>query len=157
MAAPKSASRVASRLGTQSGQAIAVIAILLFCVVVLVAWARLTDRPLDAQPKRLPITSERVVVMSADLSGSALITDDAGKLVAKFGPGEAVFISTIVRVIDRERKKVGADLNAPIYLRQRGETRLTFFDPETQRETELSSFGQDNVASFKALLQQGVN
>ncbi|MEL6467633.1 MAG: photosynthetic complex assembly protein PuhC [Pseudomonadota bacterium] len=128
------------------------LAVLLIGIVTLVAWARLTDRPLLAQPLALPLTSERVMHITADLDGAAHITDERAKLIAKYAPGEAVFISTIVRVVRRERQKIDANLDAPIHLRRRGETRLTIFDPETQRETELSSFGKDNVASFAALL-----
>ena len=154
MLTPETEDTAPSRLGPQAGRAMIMIAALLCVIVALVAWAQLTDQPLAARPADLPITSERAVHMEAELDGSAHVTDHRRALIADFGPGEAVFISTIVRVIDRERRKVGADPNAAIYLRQRGETRLTFFDPETQRETELNSFGQDNVASFKALLQQ---
>ncbi|MEM7746752.1 MAG: photosynthetic complex assembly protein PuhC [Pseudomonadota bacterium] len=148
---------VASRLGTRSGQVMTLIVLFLCGIVAMVGWARLTDQPLAAKPAELPITFERKLYISADLDGAARITDERGAIVAQFGAGEAVFISTISRVIDRERQKKSADPDAPIYLRRRGETRLTIFDPETLRETELSSFGKDNVASFNVLLERHSN
>ena len=153
MVAPQFDPPGVSRLGKQSGQAMTLVFLLLVGIVALVAWARMTDQPPAAQPKDLPLTFERVLFMSAELDGSASITDETGNLVAEYGAGEAVFVSTIVRVIHRERQKANANVAGPIHLRRRGEKRLTVFDPETKRETELSSFGKDNVASFAALLE----
>lgn len=154
MATPEAGRKAVSRLGERSGQAMTLIVVFLVGIVALVAWARITDRPLAAQPKDLQLSSERVIFVTADLDGAARITDQTGGVVAEFEAGEAVFISTIARVIRRERQKANASLDAPIHLRQRGEARLTIFDPETQRETELSSFGKDNIASFAVLLER---
>ena len=125
--------------------------VLLAIVTTLVAAARLTDRPLEAQASQGPIEQERVVRISGTIDGSAHITDATGVTIADYAPGEAVFIATIARVIARERKKFGADLTKPIHLRKRSNNRISFFDPQTGKETELSSFGADNVLAFEVL------
>ncbi|MEQ3728134.1 MAG: photosynthetic complex assembly protein PuhC [Tateyamaria sp.] len=125
----------------------------LICILLLVAWARLTDRPLEARPVEAAISQERVLQITSDLGGAAQVTDQEGAIVAQFATGEAVFISTVMRVLERERAKHGIASEAPVRLRKRGEARLTIFDPMTSREIELNSFGSDNVAAFAALLE----
>ncbi|MEM1076008.1 MAG: photosynthetic complex assembly protein PuhC [Pseudomonadota bacterium] len=127
---------------------------LLVAVLGLVAFARLTDRPLDAQPDRSEIIDERVLYISATLDGAARITGKDGEIIGEYPPGGANFIATMSRVVARERMKHKADQDAPVHLRRRAENRLTLFDPATGRETELSSFGKDNIAAFSVLLQR---
>lgn len=126
--------------------------IMILTVVTLVALARLTDRPREAQPPRGPVLSERVVHIWGNTAGEARITDADGDLIAEFGTGKANFISVIDRVIRRERGRYNADPDGPLHLRLRAGNRLALFDPGTGRETELASFGNDNVASFSDLL-----
>ncbi|MEM9550582.1 MAG: photosynthetic complex assembly protein PuhC [Pseudomonadota bacterium] len=127
--------------------------VMLLVIGAAVTWARVTDRPLEAQAPRGPIEQERTLHLSGTIEGSARVTDENGRVIAEFEPGDAVFISTIARVINRERAKHGADLEAPVQLRLREGNRLALFDPQTGRETELVSFGADNVAAFRRLLE----
>ena len=126
--------------------------VLLVTVVALVAYARLTDRPLEATPPAGEILAERVVHISGSITGEAQITDADGALIADFGRGEAVFITTIERVLRRERERHQAELVAPYHVRLREGQRLSVYDPVTGAETELEGFGVDNIAAFQALL-----
>ncbi|MEM8822725.1 MAG: photosynthetic complex assembly protein PuhC [Pseudomonadota bacterium] len=126
--------------------------VLILTVIALVFWARVSDRPLAAQAPKGEVLQERVIQMSAELDGSARVTDADGGVIAEYATGEGVFISTIARVMDRERMKVKGDPQGPFVLRLRAGDRLSLFDPETGRETELVSFGDDNVGAFRALL-----
>lgn len=125
---------------------------LLVIILALVTTARLTGHPNAAQAPTGPILEERVLFISGDLDGSAHIEDAQGRTIADFKAGEAVFISTIARVMERERTKSKADLGASYVLRLREGNRLALYDPQTDRETELVSFGSDNVAAFQTLL-----
>ena len=49
---------------------------LIVTVLILVAYARLTDRPLEAQPPDGAIVSERIISMQGTQSGAALILDE---------------------------------------------------------------------------------
>ncbi|MEM1421929.1 MAG: photosynthetic complex assembly protein PuhC [Pseudomonadota bacterium] len=126
--------------------------LLVLTVLALTTAARLTDRPLEAQPLRGPIVSEQVFHLTGQINGAALVTDAQGDVILRYGPGEAIFISTIDRVIRRERRRSGASLDGPVHLRMREGGRLSIFDPSTARETELASFGDDNIAAFQRIL-----
>lgn len=121
-------------------------------IVALVAVARWTDQPLSATPESTPVIAEKEMNIAATLDGAAQITDRDGNLLVAYDSGEAVFISTIARVIAQQRSQKGAAAEGPILLRKRAPNRLTIFDPNTGNETELSSFGKDNVTAFAALL-----
>ncbi|MEL6294760.1 MAG: photosynthetic complex assembly protein PuhC [Pseudomonadota bacterium] len=135
----------------------ALVGLVLVCILALVAWARLTDRPLDARPVEAAISHERILHIDSTLGGAAQVTDQKGVIIAQFAAGDAVFISTIMRVLERERLKHGIGADGPVHLRKRGDNRITIFDPATHRETELNSFGTDNVAAFAALLHMEAN
>jgi len=126
--------------------------VLLVTVLALVGYARLTDRPLEARPPAAPILVERVLFIEGNIAGEARVTDADGAVVAEYGRGEAVFISTIDRALRRERQRHEADAAAPYHLRLRAGGRLSIYDPATGGETELEGFGDDNIAAFRALL-----
>jgi putative photosynthetic complex assembly protein len=131
-----------------------VMAVALLCAVVaLVAISRFSERDLVGQPEQTEILAERIIFLDGDLNGAARVTAENGDVIAEFGPGEAVFISTIARVIDRERATHNADAKGPVHLRKRAPNKLVLFDPATGDETELSGFGKDNIAAFQRLLE----
>ncbi|MEL6126649.1 MAG: photosynthetic complex assembly protein PuhC [Pseudomonadota bacterium] len=127
--------------------------LLIFAILAIVAFARITDRPLEAQPPRGPIVAEQVIHLWGDTSGAARVTDADGIEIATFAPGEGGFLSTIDRFVRRERARHNADPAGPLHVRMREGNRLALFDPSTGRETELVSFGKDNVAAFASLIQ----
>ena len=55
-------------------------------------------------------------------------------------------------MIDRERNKRGAALDAPVLLQLREGNRLSITDPSTGWSAELMGFGATNVRSFARLL-----
>lgn len=130
------------------------ILVLLITVVGLVAYARVTDRPLEAVPERGAILQERVLHIDGNIAGAARITDAETGEVIEYAAGEAVFITTIERAMSRERARHAVDPAAPYHLRMREGDKLSVFDPGTGEEVELSSFGVDNIAAFAALLAQ---
>lgn len=128
------------------------ILVLLITILSLVAYARVTDRPLEAVPVRGDILQERVLLIEGDITGAAQITDTETGAVVDYASGEAVFITTIERVLRRVRESHAADLAAPFHLRERAGGTLSVYDPATGEEVQLSSFGPDNIAAFAALL-----
>ena len=125
---------------------------LLVSILVLVAYARLTDRPLEAQPPDGAIVAERVISLKGTQSGAALILDEEGAVLAQYAPGDGGFVSTVDRVIRRERLRNGVASDGAVHLRMREGERLSVYDPSTGREIELEAFGRDNAAEFEQLL-----
>lgn len=131
--------------------------ILCVCVLIIVSYARLTDRPLSATPPTLeeaPIVTERLIRIYAELDGSARVFDPNGNLIADYASEEGGFIAGVYRVLDRERSAVGADASDPIRLVRFEDGRLGLRDDLTDFRAELVGFGADNEAAFARLLEE---
>lgn len=81
------------------------------CALLIVAYARLTDRPLEAMPAlgdAQPIVSERYISISADpTTGAARVFDARGAVIADLGPEQGGFIAGVQRALAFERNRQG--------------------------------------------------
>lgn len=120
--------------------------------LVLVGYARLTDRPLMGQPLPAPVTFERQIVLIGATDGSVTIRDTDGTLLADLTEAEAGFISVIARGLNRKRLVERKVSDAPVKLIEYENGRLAINDPETDWQVELANFGASNRAAFAKLL-----
>lgn len=125
---------------------------LVLVVLILVTYARLTDRPLEAMPSNGPIVQERVIHIFGTMAGAAKVLDADGTLIADLDPTKGGFIAGIWRSLNHERAKTGADKHAPVRLVRFDDGRLAIFDDTTNFRVELMGFGADNTAAFARLL-----
>ncbi len=131
--------------------------ILCVSVLIIVSYARITDRPLAAMPPSLeeaPVVQERVIRIFGHMDGSARVLDESGMLIADFGPEEGGFVAGIHRVLERERGAVGLDASEPIRLVRFSDGRIGLRDDHTDFRAELFGFGADNEAVFARLLEE---
>ncbi|GAB5447254.1 photosynthetic complex assembly protein PuhC [Gymnodinialimonas sp.] len=131
--------------------------ILCVCVLIIVSYARLTDRPLSAQPptvEEVPIIHERTVQIYAEMNGSARVMGLDGTVIANFAPDEGGFVAGVYRVLERERGAVGAMASDPIRVVRFADGRIGLRDPLTDFRAELVGFGADNEAAFARLLEE---
>lgn len=127
---------------------------LVVAVVVIVAFARLTDRPLEAtRPEGVPVVSERIVHLHGDMSGAARVLDANGTLIADLSPEQGGFIAGVSRVLHRERMKVGVADAAPVRLVRYADGHLALFDDATGWTMQIAGFGADNKAAFARLME----
>ncbi|MEO0370001.1 MAG: photosynthetic complex assembly protein PuhC [Pseudomonadota bacterium] len=129
------------------------ILVLLGLVLTLVFYASITDRPLVAQPPDGEIVSERIIFLQGTPTGAARILDEEGAVIVQYATGEGGFVSTIDRVIRRERLRNGVPGDGVLHVRMREGGRLSIFDPTIDQEIELESFGRDNIAKFAAIVE----
>ncbi|MEM8692198.1 MAG: photosynthetic complex assembly protein PuhC [Pseudomonadota bacterium] len=129
----------------------ATIAFLLF-VLGLVTLARVTDRPLEAMPAQTPIVTERAIILYGTPAGHARVEEADGALIVEYPAGKGGFVSTMERVLARERAKNGVDRTSPVILRMREGNHLSLYDPSTGWTAQLNGFGADNVRTFARLL-----
>ena len=129
----------------------AMFALVVVCLV-LVSAARITGRPLEATPPDTPIVTQRAIFLSGDTSGAATVLDANGTVLARLSGEQGGFIAGVERVIDRERAKIGADPNGPVFLQLREGNRLSISDPATGWTADLMGFGATNFRSFARLL-----
>lgn len=130
-------------------------ALLVASSLVLVTYARLTDRPLEAKPVDGPIVQERVLhIVSDNVSGAATIYDEDGALIVDLPPTKGGFVAGIWRAMVFERQKEGIDPDAPVRLMKFSDGRLALRDEVGTTRLELIGFGRDNAAAFARLLNE---
>ena len=130
--------------------------VMCLCALLIVAYARLTDRPLEAMPAlgdEVPVAAERLVVLTADpQTGAAQVHGADGTLIADLDPTEGGFVAGVHRALAFERNRQGVDPSAPIRLVRYETGQLSLRDPETGWRAELIGFGATNAAAFAALI-----
>lgn len=126
-------------------------------VLVIVAYARLTDRPLEAMPPsevEVPAVNERMIRIFGQMDGSARVLDIEGNVIADLGPTEGGFVAGIYRVLERKRGAVGLQASEPIRLVRFSDGRIGLRDDLTDFRAELFGFGASNEAVFARLLEE---
>ena len=86
-------------------------------------------------------------------NGENVILDDDGGVLVRYSKEEENFVSTITKVLERDRLKVGKFENSNVFLRLNENDRLSIFDPQTEEEIDLAGFGDGNIQVFFNLLQ----
>ncbi|WP_424966042.1 MULTISPECIES: photosynthetic complex assembly protein PuhC [unclassified Dinoroseobacter] len=125
---------------------------LVLACLAIVAYARVTDRPLEAQFPDQPILEEREIQIFGEMSGAARVLDGEGRLIADLSPQEGGFIAGMTRALARERMKVGVSETAPVRIVRYEDGHLALIDEATGWEAQLIGFGKDNTAAFERLL-----
>ena len=125
----------------------------LILFVVFVAAFRISDmRPYSISTK-LDIKAEKEILLKIKENGETVILDDDGGVLVSYSKEEENFVSTITKVLERDRLKVGKFENSNVFLRLNENDRLSIFDPQTEREIDLAGFGDGNIQVFFNLLQ----
>lgn len=129
------------------------IGLLLFTVLVLVSFARITGMEPAAMPPNVPAVAERTVIIFGDRAGNARVLDINGTQIADLTPEQGGFISGVWRSMARQRNQMDIDPNAPVRLVKFADGRLGLRDDLTGWRVELIGFGRDNTAAFARLLE----
>ena len=113
-------------------------------------------RTSDSQPysilKDLNIKAEREITLKIEGNGETLILDEAENILVRYSKEQENFVSTITKVLERDRKKNGILENSNVVLRLSQDNRLSIFDPQTEREIDLAGFGEVNIQVFYDIL-----
>ena len=129
------------------------IIVTLVLLVAFVAVFRLSDSNPYSIPKQLDIKAEREILLKIEENGDTLILDDGGNVLVSYSKEQENFVSTVTKVLERDRLKVGKFENSNVFLRLNENDRLSIFDPQTEREIDLAGFGDGNIQVFFNLLQ----
>ncbi|MFN3663563.1 photosynthetic complex assembly protein PuhC [Yoonia sp.] len=125
---------------------------LMFLVVALVAFAKITDRPVIAAVNQAPIVQSIDVIITGNKSGVYDIASPDGTHLASSSDDMAGFLGVMGRVIDRERTVQGVPLEGTLQIVRRDNGNIAILDASTGMATELIGYGRDNVAAFAKLL-----
>lgn len=126
------------------------VALGLVAVLGLVGWARWQGLPSDAPTARV---QQEVALHFRDRADGSVEVKEAtrGEPLARF-TGEQGFLRGTLRALARERRRHGVDEAPPVLLRRYDDDRLVLFDPSTQLQIDLGSFGPSNKAVFSPLV-----
>ena len=124
----------------------------LFLVVALVAVFRISDFDPYSISKQVNVKVEKEIILKIGENGETLILDQAGTVLLNYPKEEENFVSTVTKVLERDRKKIGVSKNSIVILRLSSSNRISIFDPQTERQIDLAGFGEDNIKVFYDLL-----
>ncbi len=129
----------------------------IICTLVLfvafVAVFRISNLAPYSVPKQLDIKAEKEILLKIGEDGETLILDENGTILISYSKEQENFVSTVTKVVERDRKKVGVFENSNVFLRLSDKDRLSIFDPKTEREIDLAGFGNENIQVFFNLLE----
>ena len=126
---------------------------ILILFIVFVAVFRISNVAPYSVPKQLDIKAEKEILLKIGEDGETLILDDVGNILVSYSKEQENFVSTVTKVVERDRKKIGVFENSNVFLRLSYNDRLSIFDPKTEREIDLAGFGNDNIQIFFKLLE----
>lgn len=129
---------------------------IIFSLILIVAFVTVF-RVLDLEPYSIPVAapkiSEKRILFDFGENDETLILSSKGDVLVSYSSEQSNFVSTVTKVLIRERKKVGIEENAKVLLRRDENNRLSIYDPETKREIDLAGFGESNLEIFYDLLK----
>ena len=122
-------------------------------IAIIIGFQILNFEPLNT-PADTPIISSKLIyiVKSDDLSTQIL--DENSAILVEYPKGEETFVSTLLTVVNRDRKKRNIDKSSPLVLQEKDDGRIGVFDPASQEEIDLMAFGEDNIIIFRDILAQ---
>ena len=131
--------------------------LIIICTLVLliafVAVFRMSDLSPYSIPKQLDIKAEKEILLQVGENGETIIQDEYGNVLVSYSKEQENFVSTVTKVLERDRKKVGIFENSNVFLRLSNKDRVSIFDPQTEREIDLAGFGDANIQIFFNLLE----
>jgi len=124
----------------------------LVLVVALVAVFRISDFDPYSISKQVNVKVEKEIILKIGENGETLILDQVGNVLLSYSKEEENFVSTVTKVLERDRKKIGVLNNSSVLLRLSNSDRISIFDPQTERQIDLAGFGEGNIQVFYDLL-----
>ena len=125
----------------------------LILFIAFAAFFRMSDLVPYSVPKQLEVKAEKEILLKIGEDGETLILDGIGNVLVSYSKEQENFVSTVTKVLERDRKKVGIFENSNVFLRLSNEDRVSIFDPQTEREIDLAGFGDANIQIFFNLLE----
>lgn len=129
----------------------AMFALALFSLL-LVGYARITDRPLVGVPPSGTVISQTEFTFEHLSSGEVKVIGMDGAVLASSRDDRSGFIEVIWRVQDRARMLAAYQGDAPVKVVRFDTGRIAIIDTAINQQVELSGYGADNVAAFASLL-----
>ena len=119
--------------------------------LLLVGWARLTDRPLVGVPPESAVVEEREIRLLAERDQPGMtVTDAQGNVLLVLDNGG--FLSAVHAGLRHHRARHGLSPDLPVRLVEYADGRLSVQDDLTGFRVDPASFGTDTRAAFARFL-----
>lgn len=125
---------------------------LMLAAVVLVGYARLTDRPVGAVAPHSDVEREIAITLVGDRNTGVQVLGADGAELAHSTDELSGFIDVVWIAITRERLLHDIPSNEPLRVVRRANGHTAVIDDTTGWKIELIGYGQDNVAAFAKLI-----
>ena len=117
-----------------------------------IGYGRITGVGLAETPHMASI-AQRNVRLDERADGSVAIVDAAtATVLTESGIGGGSFAVEVLRNMQRNRARKGADGSAPFFVALKSDGRLVVEDPETPQQVELRAFGERQTEAFADML-----
>jgi len=126
--------------------------LLMAAALALVAFARLTDRPLEGVRAASPVVQELTVTLEGTRSTGVAVLAQDGTQLAHSTDDKRGFIDVIWVSVMRARTINRVEGNAPIRVTRQQSGHIVLIDDSTGWSIALIGYGADNVAAFEDLL-----
>ena len=134
-----------------SSKTVAFLFLLGFTAIVLgVMWLR--DNAAQQSAPQAPQITTRYITFHDTPEGDVAVVDFKTNQRISTVTGEAGFVRSTLRALNRERKSLGLPGDAAFILTAHSDGRMTLEDPSTTKRIHLESFGPTNAASFAQFL-----
>ena len=124
----------------------------LILLVSLVAVFQMSDSNPYSISEQITIKAEKEIALEIGKNGETFILDEAGNVLLRYSKDQENFVSTVAKVLKRERKKNSMTKNSNVVLRISQENRLSIYDPQTGQVIDLAGFGEGNIQVFYDIL-----
>jgi putative photosynthetic complex assembly protein len=127
-------------------------AAMLASIIFVIGFQVLNFEPINVSQNSKIISSKLIYIEQSDDLATQILNEN-GDILVEYARGEQSFVSTVLTVINRDRRKRNLDTTGPVILQQKENGRLSIFDPSSQKELDLMGFGEDNIFVFRGILE----
>jgi putative photosynthetic complex assembly protein len=127
-------------------------AAMLASIIFVIGFQVLNFEPINVAQNSKIISSKLIYIEQSDDLATQILNEN-GDILVEYARGEQSFVSTVLTVINRDRRKRNLDTTGPVILQQKENGRLSIFDPSSQKELDLMGFGEDNIFVFRGILE----
>ena len=126
-------------------------AVMVASIIFVIGFQVFNFEPINVSPNSTIISSKLIYIEQSDDLETRILNEN-GAILVEYPKDKETFVSTILRVINRDRIKRNIDKSGPLILQKKDNGRISIFDPSSGKEVDLMAFGEDNILVFRDIL-----
>jgi len=127
-------------------------AVMFASIIFVIGFQVFNFEPINVSPNSTIISSKLIYIEQSDDLETRILNEN-GAILVEYPKDKETFVSTILRVINRDRIKRNIDKSGPLILQKKDNGRISIFDPSSEKEVDLMGFGEDNILVFRDILE----